>query len=76
MASAEIAIVCGLKVQVGCQDRLCENSDDDQVLLILLFEFSNRSRTAVMSSTVDLLTTNIFDNSLQYRHNASDNKIY
>ena len=34
MASTEIAIDCGLKVQVGCQDRLCVNSDDDKVLLI------------------------------------------
>ena len=29
----------------------------------------------MMSSTVDLLTTNVFDNSWQYRHNASNNKI-
>ena len=27
MASAEIARACGLKVRVGCQDRLCLNSD-------------------------------------------------
>ena len=27
MASVEIALVCGLKVRVGCQDRLCVNSD-------------------------------------------------
>ena len=36
------------------------NSDDDKVLLILLFEFFNRSGIAAISSTVDL-TTNIFD---------------
>ena len=27
MASAEIALVCGLKVRVGCQDRLYVNSN-------------------------------------------------
>ena len=27
MASAEIALVCSLKVRVGCQDKLCVNSD-------------------------------------------------
>ena len=32
MASAEIAIVCGLKVRVGCQDRLCVNKDADKTL--------------------------------------------
>ena len=32
MASVEIALMCGLKVQVGCQDRLCVNSDNDEVL--------------------------------------------
>ena len=32
MASAETALVCGLKVQVGCQDRLCVNSDADETL--------------------------------------------
>ena len=30
MASAEIALVCGLKVLMGCQDRLCVNSDADE----------------------------------------------
>ena len=31
MASAEIIVVCGLKVRVGCQDRLyCVNSDDNE----------------------------------------------
>ena len=29
MASAEIVLACGLKVRVGCQDRLCVNSDAD-----------------------------------------------
>ena len=29
MASAEIVLVCGLKVRLGCQDRLCVNSDAD-----------------------------------------------
>ena len=29
MASAEIALVCGVKVRVGCQDRLCVNSGAD-----------------------------------------------
>ena len=33
MASAEIALVCGLKVQVGCKDRLCVNSGTDETLL-------------------------------------------
>ena len=33
MASAEIALVCGLKVWVGCQDRLCVNSDADEALV-------------------------------------------
>ena len=28
-ASAEIALVCGLKVRVDCQHRLCMNSDAD-----------------------------------------------
>ena len=32
MASAEFALVCGLKVRVGCQDRLCVNSDADETL--------------------------------------------
>ena len=30
MASAKIALVCGLKVRVGYQDRLCGNSDADE----------------------------------------------
>ena len=33
MASAEIALVCGLKVRVVCQDRLCMNSDNDETLV-------------------------------------------
>ena len=32
MASAEIALVYGLKVWVGCQDRLCVSSDADETL--------------------------------------------
>ena len=32
MASAEIALVFGLKVRVGCQDRLYVNSDADKTL--------------------------------------------
>ena len=32
MASAEIALECSLKVRVGCQDRLCVNSDADEAL--------------------------------------------
>ena len=32
MTSAEIALVCGLKVQMGFQDRLCVNSDADKAL--------------------------------------------
>ena len=32
MASAEIALVCGLKDRMGCQDRLCVNSDVDETL--------------------------------------------
>ena len=32
MASAEIALVCGLKVRMGCQDRLCVISDSDETL--------------------------------------------
>ena len=32
MASAEIALVCALKVRLGCQDRLCVNSDADETL--------------------------------------------
>ena len=32
MASAEIALACGLKVRVGCQNRLCVNSDGDETL--------------------------------------------
>ena len=32
MASAEIALVCGLKVRVGCQDRLCVNLDADEIV--------------------------------------------
>ena len=34
MASAEIALVCGLKIWVGCQDRLCVNSDADEALAL------------------------------------------
>ena len=32
MASAEIAFVCGLKIRLGCEDKLCVNSDPDQAL--------------------------------------------
>ena len=32
MASAEIALVCGLNFQVRCQDRLRVNSDADEAL--------------------------------------------
>ena len=32
MASAEIALVSGLKVRVGCQDSPCVNSDADEKL--------------------------------------------
>ena len=32
MASADTALVCGMKIQVGCQDRLCVNSDADEAL--------------------------------------------
>ena len=32
MASADAALVCGLKVQVGCQDRQCVISDGDETL--------------------------------------------
>ena len=32
MASVEIALVCDLKVRVGCQDRLCVNSDADETV--------------------------------------------
>ena len=32
MASAEIAFVCGLNFQVGCQDRLRVNSYADKAL--------------------------------------------
>ena len=32
MASAEIALVCGLKVWVGFQDRQCVSSDTDEAL--------------------------------------------
>ena len=34
MASAEIALVCGLKIWVGCQDRLCVNSDANKMLAL------------------------------------------
>ena len=33
MASVEIALVYGLRVRVGCQDRLCLNSDADETLV-------------------------------------------
>ena len=32
MASADIALVCGLNFQVECQDRLRVNSDADEAL--------------------------------------------
>ena len=32
MVSADIALVCGLNFQVGCQDRLRVNSDADEAL--------------------------------------------
>ena len=32
MASADIALVCNLNFQVGCQDRLSVNSDTDKAL--------------------------------------------
>ena len=34
MVSAEIALECGLKVRVDCQDRLCVNSDADETIAI------------------------------------------
>ena len=33
MASAKIALDCGLKVRVSWQDRLCVNSDADKTLV-------------------------------------------
>ena len=33
MASAEMTVVCGLKVRVGCQDRLCVNSNANETTL-------------------------------------------
>ena len=36
MASVEFALVCGLKVWVGCQDRLCVNSDADEILYFIM----------------------------------------
>ena len=35
MASTEIILMCGLKVWVGCQDRLCVNSDGDETLALM-----------------------------------------
>ena len=32
MASAEIALVCGLKARVGYHNRFCVNSDADETL--------------------------------------------
>ena len=32
MASAEISLVCGFKVRVGSQDRLCANLDAGETL--------------------------------------------
>ena len=32
MASAENVLVCGLKIWVGCQDRLRVNADADETL--------------------------------------------
>ena len=32
MAKTEIAFECGLKARVGCQDRLCANSDANETL--------------------------------------------
>ena len=32
MASADTALVCGLKFQMGCQDRIRVNSDADEAL--------------------------------------------
>ena len=39
MASAEIALVCGLKIRVGGQDRLCMNLDADETLVQSLSKF-------------------------------------
>ena len=36
MTSAEIALVCGLTVQVGCQDRLYVNLGADETLACFL----------------------------------------
>ena len=33
MASSEIALVCNLKIRVGCQDRLRVNEDADETLV-------------------------------------------
>ena len=33
MVSAEIALECGLKVPMGCNDRLCMNSEADDTLV-------------------------------------------
>ena len=32
LARVEVALVYGLKVRVGCQDRLCVNSDADETV--------------------------------------------
>ena len=32
MASAEIALACGLKIRVGCQGKLYVNADGDETL--------------------------------------------
>ena len=32
MASANFSLMCGLKVRMGCQDRLCINSDADETI--------------------------------------------
>ena len=34
MSSEEIALVCGLKVWVGCQDKLCMDSDAGETLAL------------------------------------------
>ena len=49
MASVEIALVCGLKVRVGCQNRLCVNSDADETFS----EFPDSNFTLFLSESIN-----------------------
>ena len=52
MASAEFALVCDLKVRVGCKDELCVNSDADETLAYVKTDMWVKWYLTVMKNNV------------------------